>query len=304
MARQNTVFLLGQVYKEPKLKAAEDGGYAYAMCYVDVVRSPRNVEDGSSYARHDIPVIITKTPVIATEMSNWKKHDIVLIKGVFTTRNINKTSHCPHCAETGHDQANVSAGTLAYIEPIFAEKIAEMGSDEEAAKYLAKHKEISNQIYFIGNLTRDPKKIKTEKGVVLTQYQIAANRKFRAKTDLPENRTDYPWVKTYGEHAEEDRNHLHCGSGVFVDGAIQARAVKRTMKCPVCGEFYSWKDKTMEIVAYATEYLSNFYTDEEIASMRNAKLKDSLAKIYGEDEDEFLTMMYQRMRFRWMNKRG
>jgi len=43
----------------------------------------------------------------------------------------------------------------------------------------------------------------------------------------------------------------------------------------------------MEIVAYATEYLSNFYTDEEIASMRNAKLKDSLAKIYGEDEDEF-----------------
>ena len=179
MARQNTVFLLGQVYKEPKLKAAEDGGYAYAMCYVDVVRSPRNVEDGSSYARHDIPVIITKTPVIATEMSNWKKHDIVLIKGVFTTRNINKTSHCPHCAETGHDQANVSAGTLAYIEPIFAEKIAEMGSDEEAAKYLAKHKEISNQIYFIGNLTRDPKKIKTEKGVVLTQYQIAANRKFR-----------------------------------------------------------------------------------------------------------------------------
>ena len=29
------------------------------------------------------------------------------------------------------------------------------------------------------------------------------------------------------------------------------------------------------------------YTDEEIASMRNAKLKDSLAKIYGEDEDEF-----------------
>lgn len=38
LARQNTVFLLGQVYKEPKLKAAEDGGYAYAMCYVDVVR--------------------------------------------------------------------------------------------------------------------------------------------------------------------------------------------------------------------------------------------------------------------------
>ena len=74
---------------------------------------------------------------------------------------------------------------------------------------------------------------------------------------------------------------------MFVDGAIQSRAVKRTMKCPVCGEFYSWKDKTMEIVAYATEYLSNFYTDEEIASMRNAKLKDSLAKIYGEDEDEF-----------------
>lgn len=286
MARQNTVFLLGQVYKEPKIKPANDGGYAYAMCYVEVVRSPRNLNDGNTHARHDIPIIITKTPSIAAEISTWKKHDIVLIKGVFTTRNINKTSHCPHCAENGHDQANVSAGTLAYIEPIFAEKITELDSNEAAERYLAKHKEISNNVFFIGNLTRDPKKIKTEKGLILTQYQIAANRKFKAKTDLPENRTDYPWVKIYGEHADDDKQHLHCGSGVFIDGALQARSVKRTMKCPVCGEFYSWKDKTMEIVSYETEYLSNFYDDEEIEKMRSAKLKENLSRIYGEDIDD------------------
>ena len=156
-----------------------------------------------------------------------------------------------------------------------------------------------------GQLCRDPKKIKPKEGLIVTQYQIAMNRKYRIATDPVESKSDYPWVKCYGQNAVNDYWRLHMGSEIYIDGCIQARSVQRHAFCgqatdvygkplfddyrnPIikkdslgnpagCGEQYDWKDRAMEIVPYATEYLSGFYSDEEIEEHKEARRQQKLA---------------------------
>lgn len=281
MARHNELRLRGQVWKAPNVKKDEDGNYAFGICYIQVVRGAREIEDGNEYLKTDIPIIMTKDPKICAEMETWTECDIVDVYGNFTTKNLNKSSYCTHCEENGIMTKNSSAGVMAYTNPIFAEKIKDCETRREALEYLSAHKEISNKITFMGHLTREPKKIKTKRGVTVTQYQIAANRKYRIKTDAPENKTDYPWVKSYGDNAIEDKKRLTTGSLVLLDGIIQARTVYRTTTCSCCGKEYKWQDKTMEIVPYTTEYLTGFRTDEEIAKMDNDNFHARLNNIYG-----------------------
>ena len=210
------------------------------------------------------------------------------------------------------------------------------------------------------------------------------NRKFRIQTDPPEIKTDYPWVKSYGENAKEDKNRLRVGSEVYIDGCLQARSVQRHAFCgqacdekgkvlfyeggepvmilenvdeavasktckgkimiaseyarmvqakdeygnpmfhenkepvmrqktenvvvrgrktqflvfeknglPVnagCGKEYIWKDRAMEIVPYATEYLYNYRDDDEVEAfveMRKAQMeKDRAANREASDDDD------------------
>lgn len=286
MARHNEIRLRGQVWKAPNIKKDEDGNYSFGICYIQVVRGARNISDGNEYLKTDVPIILTRDPKICAEMENWKECDIVDVYGNFTTKNLSKASYCTHCEEEGVMSKNSNPGVMAYINPIFAEKIQEFDTRKQASEYLAKHKEISNKIFFMGNLTRNPKKIKTKKGVIVTQYQIAANRKYRIKTDEPENKTDYPWVKSYGDNAIEDRKRLSTGSLVLIDGIIQARTVYRTTTCACCGREYKWRDKTMEIVPYTTEYLKDFKTDEEIAQEENVNFHNRLNNIYGVNNNQ------------------
>ena len=227
MATHNETRHRGQVWKEPIVKKDEDGNYLYAMCYVQVVRGARSIDDGKEFLKADVVLVMTKEKHLCAEIETWTLCDIVDIKGNLTTRNIDKPSYCPFCKENGIISRKIVHGTTSYINPIFAEKIASFDKRKDADEYLMKHKEISNLITFLGNVTREPKKIKTKKGVIVTQYQIAANRKFRIRTDAPENKTDFPWVKSYGNKAIEDRERLYTGSLVMIDGVIQSRTVYR-----------------------------------------------------------------------------
>ena len=124
--------------------------------------------------------------------------------------------------------------------------------------------------------------------MIVTQYQIAMNRKYRIRTDPPEIKTDYPWIKAYGDTAEDNWRRLHVGSEIYFDGYLQARNVQRHTKCQGCGNLIEWKDRAIEIVPYenAIEYIGEYYSDEEIEQRENERLRQAREAIFGKQQDE------------------
>ena len=127
------------------------------------------------------------------------------------------------------------------------------------------HVEISNKCFALGTVLRNPELIavgKKKKNTV--RYPIAIQRKYFIQ-DSPEVHSDYPWINTIGQQAENDIKYLHTGSVIYVDGYIQTRNAIQTSICNQCGKSYNWKDTAVEIIGYSVEYLQNYLTPEEVA---------------------------------------
>ena len=310
MARENLAFLTGVVAKSPTIVKQGDE-YKYAIVYLIVSRGLREVGDNRKYMKCDNPVIMTRDPKWVKEIETWEKYDIVSVKGMIASKRIMKTSICKTCGAK-----NSQPGSLVYVYPIYAEKLGSLETKEQVVEYLSDHREISNQVYVFGHVCCEPKKIRPKSDLIVTQYQVALTRKFRIRTDSPDTRTDFPWVKSYGKNAEEDKLRLTTGSEVYIDGCLQARSVLRHAICgqafgldgkgmfeqdeeghaipvqrvdangkPVgCLSLYDWRDRALEIVPYATEYLSDYKTDDMI---EKEKLKKAISStVNGESPDE------------------
>lgn len=275
MARHNHVSLLGVVEIDPKVVIDSEGKYRQGLMVVKVTRGPREVGDHRTTAKYDMPLVWSFDPEMVEKMDGCHKGDIIEIKGTINTKAVPKSSHCKHC-----NAKNSVAGVMVYINPIHILKIRHLETDEEIKRFLKDNAEISNEAQIIGTVVRDPKKITPLIGLLVTQYQIALNRKYMIPTDPPEIRTDYPWVKSYGENALSDKKRLHVGSEIYIDGCIQARNIMRHAKCSECGQDYQWKDNAMEIVPFAIEYLTNFYTDEELAEKENAAMEQAINSVF------------------------
>ena len=285
MARQNSVFLYARVAKKPQIRIDETGNsHSLGTCHLRVIRGPRDVGDKRRYVKVESPIIMTNNENLIHEMETWEENDMVYVKGTIASKNIMKSSICPHCGSK-----NKKEGQLVFVLPIFAKKVKHCESKEECMEELMNKREISDIALIIASVCREPKMLKTDAGLIITQYQVALNRKYRVQNDPPEIKTDYPWVKSYGANAREDKKRLRIGSVAFYDGYLQARVVHRTTKCEICQEFYNWDDKAMEIVPYETEYMKNCKTDEEIAQEAMEKLNKIKAQFSqdgtGEDDD-------------------
>lgn len=294
MARHNEIhFERAAVSAEPQIVLDSEGNYVYGMCYVTVVRGYRPVGDGKDYPKADHPLIMTREPELLDKMKEWHVNDIVDVYGNIATAPMKKTSFCPNLdciQDPRHPEKRTKNGVdgiLVYVNPLYVDKIMHLESKNACMEYLSEHREVSNKATILGQLCREPKKLKTKAGLIVTQYQVALNRTYRVRTDLPENRTDYPWVKSYGENAIEDKMRLHTGSVVLIDGTVQARKVPRKVTCSCCGQEYDWEDRAMEIVPYVTEYMpSTFYTDEDIEKMTHEKIDAVKARLKRNSSDD------------------
>lgn len=301
MARLNQVHLYARVHKKPTASINRDTGeYNYSMCYLDVVRSLRKVDDNVKFVKHDHPLLFTREKPDIEQMLEWEENDIVSIFGVITTRKMAKTSFCTECGEK-----NIAEGNLVYVTPIHMLKIKSYLDDEEVksidneeeAHHLAKQKsiedittnrEISNQITIEGTLITEPKLVTTKQNVKFTQYRMALNRKYVIKTDDPSVRTDWPIVKSYGEQAISDKLYLKYQADIIIDGFLQARTVTRKCKCVSCDKLYEWKDKTMELVPYDVEYVDGFRTKEDIERERQQTVEAITNELFNKNyKDEF-----------------
>lgn len=275
MARHNNVNLYGQVLQEPRIITDENGKYVRGMCAINIIRGVRDFGDNINNLKYDCPIIMTGEPEKIAEMAKWHVNDMVEIKGTITTKEVNKSTLCKECGSK-----NIAEGNVVFINPIYLSARETGITKEQGLELLKKRVEISNCATLIGTLCRDVDTYVTEKGLQITQYQLAVNRKYRIKDDAAENRTDFPWIKSYGEIGADDARFLHMGSVVLIDGMIQTREVNRKTTCSNCGNEYNWKDNALEIVPYSVEYLQNYILPEEYEKKQEEETKKIIDNIF------------------------
>lgn len=156
--------------------------------------------------------------------------------------------------------------------------VREKMKDSKILNWLREMSEISNRVYIIGNVCADPVYNPIDNGGRVCTYQIGVNRKLYIKEDAPDDRADFPWIKSLGDQADKDYEAIHEGSLVWIDGSIQAREGFTVEKnCEYCNATCNVKDKTMEIVPYYVEYLSNcnpIMEDEEDMTFEDGEAQD------------------------------
>ena len=255
MARENFVLLHGQIQSKPKIYQSTDGNLVRAILAVKVLRRPYlngNGEVLGGRLHIDCPIIMTGNEDLIRKITQMQQGDMVDIRGVLTTREVLKSTICKNCGSKNSVQGN-----SVYITPIYVCRREEQLDTMAGFELLKERNEISNVVILIGNLCRPPQVYHdTNIKYASCQYQIATNRKYHIRDiGAADVRTDYPWIKSFGEQANQDAIHLQEGATIYVSGAIQTREVARTTVCANCGEEYIWKDTASEIVPYSVEYL-------------------------------------------------
>lgn len=264
MARENIAFLHGQIMTNPKIYQTEDGILTRAITAIKVLRRPYingngEVLGGKLYV--DCPIIMTGNEDFIRKFLRMQQGDMIDIKGVLTTREVTKSTICKKC---GHK--NSVLGNSVYITPIYVCKREEKLDTMAGFEILKERNEISNMFILMGNLCRPPQFFADESFNYSTcQYQIAVNRKYHIRDMGTDERTDYPWIKSFGQQAKQDALRLREGATIYVNGGMQTREIVRSTQCEECGAEYTWKDTASEIIPYSVEYLTgcNFPEREE-----------------------------------------
>jgi len=293
MARHNEVTLYGQVTQPPRLlydssdETNESRKLVRTMGTLAVLRGIRDFGAVDKRIRLDIPVILSQNDKIMKMMKQWEVGDMILIKGTLATVNVQKTLTCSECYNVERMQ-----GMLSFVNPIYI-KAEERGLNaEEGNSDMRRNAEISNRITVIGKACIDPEVFVTDKGQIITNYQLDVPRKYRIKEDDESNRHDFPFVKSYGFVADNDSRAIRKSSMVFIDGAIQTREYLRKRICPFCGAEHEYRETATEIIPYSTEYLTGCKTMEEIEEEKRQEAiiagQTARANIFGDNSDNLV----------------
>jgi single-stranded DNA-binding protein len=260
MAKANYISFLGQILNDPQLKMNQNSEIFQGRLVMKVVR--RFVDENRRIEFSD-PIIVTGNPKVAKMMTNFKKWDFCSMKGVLTTMNVTRSWFCPEC-----EYRNQPVGMYTLITPIFMEKTMDMShafstSDErdqlletEGIKILKSHNEVSNIVHVIGTVCKMTELYDNGTSATLN-FQIAVNRSYRLIEGDPDVKTDYPWVRLYGDKAREAARVLSVNSTVFIDGSIYTKMVKKKTYCEKCGYEHVINELVSEIHPYSVEYLHN-----------------------------------------------
>ena len=256
MAKENTVYLYGRVLVPPNIRIDTEGNYLSGKIILHTVRRSAASKELllQGERRWDYIAVLSKhAKLIKDRMADLEEGDMVQVKGTLCTYEKIKQFICPHCGEvTSRD------GVIIYVDPIFIKRCEVGVSQEEGYRLIEDSEEISNQVKIMGTLCREPQLYENPKNKQMEcDFQIASNRNRHILEDNPEKRTDYPWVKAYGKQAVDYYEALHVNSTVYIDGALQARSVKREFVCEKCGEVFEAVDSAIDIIPYNLEYLKD-----------------------------------------------
>lgn len=292
MAQHNLVHMFGVVQTEPTVRVNDETGQPeMAMLYLEVATASRRYESSNRDMRPQFIQICVRTtaPDTTAIVAGLHENDLVILKGVVSTKNVTKQVVCKNCGEVfsvregkqpvegediedGDDDAT---SMITYVTPIAIDVRNTNLTEDEAHQMLLKVREMSNEVQLIGNLCADPKPFEGGKA---TSYQLGVNRKYFQRYDDPSITADYPYIRSLGVQAESDIEALRMGSMVLVDGFLKTRYFDRKSKCPYCGTIRTWTDYCIEVVPYSVEYIRDYKTGKE-------RLEEKMGLLESQDID-------------------
>lgn len=259
MAKENTVYLYGYVSQNPTVRISTEREFLSGKLILTTIRRSYISDEMflKGNTRWDSPCVFSKNArLIEKQIMNINEGDLVYVKGTLCTMETPKKYKCPN-PNCNHVTVKEN-GVVVYVDPVFVTKVGHCETKEEAYEFLKNMDEISNQVYIMGTLCREPVYYEDENSKKKEcQFQIASNRNRHILEDDPDKRTDYPWVKSFGKRAEEYAAALHTGSSIYMNGAIETREITTTILCEECGLEYERPGVSMEIVPYHVEYMQN-----------------------------------------------
>lgn len=280
--KENKVMLYGEImgrdneaYK-PKIKTDEANKAVRYQMMLRTIKRMNTDKGNNAVPRYQYPTIRTENEEMIKQLSAYKAGDIIQItKGVLCAVNVRKASVCPVCGKR-----NERIGLSMYVEPIFVERREGNVPEEQVLGYLTSHSEISNCVSVMGHVASDPHEHFSMEGLRSVQTPLVIKRKYRIKNDSPDKTEDYFMLKSYGNQAQNDLDHLLKGSGVYVDGFIQTRTFTKIEVCGECLQEYETEDRATEVVPYSVEYLSHYRSIKTGEIVRPNSARD-------EEEDDF-----------------
>ena len=102
-----------------------------------------------------------------------------------------------------------------------------------------------NQVYLVGNLTRDPELRFTPGGMAVCNLGLAVNRVYTDKKGEKQKETCFLRVVVWGKQGETCGSYLKKGRPVLVEGRLQSRSWEKDGQ----------KQNTIEIVANRVQFL-------------------------------------------------
>lgn len=81
-----------------------------------------------------------------------------------------------------------------------------------------------NQVFLMGNLTRDPELRQTPSGQSVTSFSLALNRSYKDASGEWQEATDYIDIVCWGPLAERVAQYLSKGRRCLVQGRLQSRS--------------------------------------------------------------------------------
>ena len=106
-----------------------------------------------------------------------------------------------------------------------------------------------NNIYLLGNLTRNPEIKYTNEGIAITEMGLAVNKKWTDKNGKESEMVDFFNVTTWGSLAENCAAALKKGDRVLLSGHLNLRSWENKE-----GKKYNIINVTADIVAASLEF--------------------------------------------------
>lgn len=241
MAKENFVQLIGKAINA-KISTDEQTGTPFLQFKLIVSRANR---------RADFPIIkVYEIDVGSAEymISKLNYGSLVLVRGMVTTYYRQKDLVCEKCG------AKKSISVL--ITEVSTNEFPIVLGGESDPKIFA---QCCNDVRMLGIVCSNLK----PSGTSGVGYQLKAERSYAIETS-PEERYDYPWVKSYGAVAESCKDILARSSVVYIKGCLQTRIVEKNIKCSneQCDGIFHLTNLRAEVLLRDVEYLHNCHFEK------------------------------------------
>lgn len=261
MARENSFTFIGQVINAPiVLLNEESNNYRIAFTMLTVRRNGRK-----DYPR--INVYDLTEEEARNYVQTMRPGVFAIIRGMIATTVVKKPVRCESCGE------------LSKIDTLQTEIIS------FGKPYVMNEKpvpvdiiEFSNRGIVLGSLCSKVYRRDGKGGGAAAQFQMAISRKYHTKDMNEEERTDFPWVKVFGDTASECMKRLRTGSQIYASCAFQTRDVERHVKCQNCEQVLVYEERVGEIVPNSVEFLNNCLFEDTVKKPNQTKKNNKWKK--------------------------